>query len=425
MDHVMFLLFRAYFITLMTVGMMASLTEFRFGRRKLLGIMAVYSAWVVGSSLALLYFGGELLLLRLFLVTISVPATALTYWAANDTPTQAVFNYMTQILLSVLAASVIRHITSVLGLSALMNILLMGIFYGTAIYLEWRFLRKPFRVLIQAIPAHWGILTLIPCVFCAYLIFVASWPGSYLDNPVQMIYAYAAVVPLVVVYIAVFRSLLGQYRIQMERQNAALLTVQISALREKLHEMEEVEERIRVQRHDLRHQLQAAAELLSRGDRESALNFLDTARKRLDERREIHWCRSPVLDAVFSSYFAQAQGQGVLVEAKISLPEQLPVDEGELAIVIANALENALHANLALPRENRRISCRMIGYPDLMLEIVNPFCTAVRFDEEGFPVSPKEGHGLGTQSIRYFCRKYGAVCHWETKDEQFVFRLIL
>jgi len=60
-----------------------------------------------------------------------------------------------------------------------------------------------------------------------------------------------------------------------------------------------------------------------------------------------------------------------------------------------------------------------------MLEIVNPFCTAVRFDEEGFPVSPKEGHGLGTQSIRYFCRKYGAVCHWETKDEQFVFRLIL
>ena len=60
MDHVMFLLFRAYFITLMTVGMMASLTEFRFGRRKLLGIMAVYSAWVVGSSLALLYFGGEL-----------------------------------------------------------------------------------------------------------------------------------------------------------------------------------------------------------------------------------------------------------------------------------------------------------------------------------------------------------------------------
>lgn len=145
MDHVMFLLFRAYFITLMTVGMMASLTEFRFGRRKLLGIMAVYSAWVVGSSLALLYFGGELLLLRLFLITISVPATALTYWAANDTPTQAVFNYMTQILLSVLAASVILSYHQRTGTVGADEYLLMGIFYGTAIYLEWRFLRKPFR----------------------------------------------------------------------------------------------------------------------------------------------------------------------------------------------------------------------------------------------------------------------------------------
>ena len=425
MDHVMFLLFRAYFITLMTVGMMASLTEFRFGRRKLLGIMAVYSAWVVGSSLALLYFGGELLLLRLFLVTISVPATALTYWAANDTPTQAVFNYMTQILLSVLAASVIRHITSVLGLSALMNILLMGIFYGTAIYLEWRFLRKPFRVLIKAIPAHWGILTLIPCVFCAYLIFVASWPGSYLDNPVQMIYAYAAVVPLVVVYIAVFRSLLGQYRIQMERQNAALMTVQISALREKLHEMEEVEERIRVQRHDLRHQLQTAAELLSRGDRESALNFLDTARKRLDERREIHWCRSPVLDAVFSSYFAQAQGQGVLVEAKISLPEQLPVDEGELAIVLANALENAIHANLLLPTKQRKIRCRMVGTPGVMLELSNPCTDDVIFDSNGLPIAQRKGHGLGVQSVSAFCHKNGAVCQFDLTDGWFRLRLIL
>ena len=347
------------------------------------------------------------------------------FLAARLLTTGVLTQKLTLLLLSVLAASVIRHITSVLGLSALMNILLMGIFYGTAIYLEWRFLRKPFRVLIKAIPAHWGILTLIPCVFCAYLIFVASWPGSYLDNPVQMIYAYAAVVPLVVVYIAVFRSLLGQYRIQMERQNAALLTVQISALREKLHEMEEVEERIRVQRHDLRHQLQTAAELLSRGDRESALNFLDTARKRLDERREIHWCRSPVLDTVFSSYFAQAQGQGVLVEAKISQPEQLPVDEGELAIVLANALENAIHANLLLPTEQRKIRCRMVGAPGVMLELSNPFADDVVFDSNGLPIAQRKGHGLGVQSISAFCHKNGAVCQFDLTDGWFRLRLIL
>lgn len=66
MTDVAFLVFRAFLITMMTLGMMASLTEFRFGPRKLLYIMVAYSIWVVASSLALLLIGGELMLLRLF-----------------------------------------------------------------------------------------------------------------------------------------------------------------------------------------------------------------------------------------------------------------------------------------------------------------------------------------------------------------------
>ena len=425
MTNGVFLLFRALFITMMTLGMMASLTEFRFGRRKLLCVLAVYCLWVVCSSLVLLWLGGELLLLRLFFLTISVPATFLTYWAANDTPTQAVFNYMTQILLSVLAVSVIRLLTESFGLSGFVNILLMCGFYFTVIYLEVRFLRRPFRMLLKVIPARWGILTLIPCIFCAYLIFVASWPGSYLENKLQIIYVYAAVIPLVVVYIAVFKSLLDQYRTQMERQSTMLLMVQISALKEKLQRVKEVEEGIRIQRHDLRHQLQAVAELVARGDREAALDFLDAARKRLDERKETSWCRPPVLDAVFASYFDQAQRQGVRVEAKIALPDTLPADEGELAIVLANALENAIHANLELPREQRNIHCKMVGTPSIMLEVSNPCTGAVLFDGEGLPVAQRKGHGLGVQSICAFCRKNGATCQFDLTDGWFRFRLVL
>ena len=425
MENMFFLVFRTFFITIMTVGMMASLTEFRFGRRKLLGIMAVYSIWVIGSTLLLLSIGGELILLRLFFLTISVPSTVLTYWAANDTPAQAVFNYMTQIMVSVLAASMIRWQTEILGLSGWVNLLLMCVFYVTAIYLEWRFLRKPFRMLIQVIPARWGVLTLIPCVFCGYLILVSSWPGSYLENEAQRIYVHAAIIPLTFVYIAVFRSLLAQYHIQMERQSAALQKVQISALKEKVQQVKEVEEGIRIQRHDLRHQLQAVMELVARGDQEAALDFLDAAQKRLDEQKEIRWCRPPVLDAVFSSYFNQAKNQGISVEAKISLPDSLPADEGELALVLANALENAIHANLELPREQRKIFCKMVGAPSVMLEISNPYAGEVTFDNNGLPVAQKEGHGLGVQSISAFCRKNGAVCQFDLVDGWFRMRLVL
>ena len=188
MTNTIFLIFRALFITIMTLGMMASLTDFRFGYKKLLCILAIYSVWAFVSSGILLWLGGELLLLRLFFLTLSIPGILLTYWAANDTPAQAVFNYITQIMVSALSASMIRWLTDALGLSIPVNILLMFGFYGAAIYLEWRFLRQPFRMLLKIMPTRWGVFTLIPCAFCAYLIFVASWPGSYLENSAQRAY---------------------------------------------------------------------------------------------------------------------------------------------------------------------------------------------------------------------------------------------
>ena len=425
MTQLSFLVFRTFFITMMTVGMMASLTEFRFGYRKLLPVLAVYGLWAAGSSLVLLELGGELLLLRLFYLTISLPAILLTYWSANDTPAQAVFNYTTQIMVSALSASMIRWVTESLGLSGTVNLLLMCVFYLTLIYLQWRFLRKPFRMLIRVLPDRWGVLTIIPCVFCGYLILVSTWPGSYLENLSQRIYIYAAIIPMVFVYIAVFKSLLAQYHIQMERQSAALLTVQISALKEKLTKVKEVEEGIRIQRHDLRHQLQAVSELVARGDKESALAFLYAARKRLDEQKEVRWCQPPVLDAVFSSYFDQARNQAISVRAQIALPDALPVDEGELAIVLANALENAIHANQALPQAQREIRCKMVGAPSVMLELSNPCTGQVFFDSDGLPVAQREGHGLGVQSISAFCKKNGAVCNFDLIDGWFRLRLVL
>ena len=227
------------------------------------------------------------------------------------------------------------------------------------------------------------------------------------------------------VYVAVFKLLVGQYQVLLERQNAALLTVQISALKEKLQTVQEVEEDIKIQRHDLRHQLQTVTELVARGDTESALKFLDAAQKHLDEQKKTCWCHLPVLDAVFSAYFNQAQQQGIRLETKIASLSTLPVEESELAIVLANALENAIHANKDLPPGQKEIRCKMVGTPSVMVEISNPYATPVTFNDEGLPVSSKEGHGFGVQSIAAFCKKHGAVCQFEAAEGRFCLKLVL
>lgn len=189
------------------------------------------------------------------------------------------------------------------------------------------------------------------------------------------------------------------------RHSTRLSTLQLSALQSRMEAVRTAEDAIRTERHDLRHRLQSAMELVALGDETAALDFLDAAQRRLDEQKEIRWCRLPVLDAVFSTYFAQAKSQNTWVDAKIALPDTFPVDEGELAIVVANALENAIHANQKLPPNRREIYCKMVGTPSVMLEISNPCSGSVSFDSKGLPLAQKDGHGLGVQSISAFCQK--------------------
>lgn len=88
-------------------------------------------------------------------------------------------------------------------------------------------------------------------------------------------------------------------------------------------------------------------------------------------------------------------------------------------------MENAVHANLELPREQREIRCKMVGTPGIMLEISNPCAGNLVFDSNGLPLSRREGHGLGVQSISAFCRKNEAVCQFSLIDGWFRMRLVL
>ena len=92
---------------------------------------------------------------------------------------------------------------------------------------------------------------------------------------------------------------------------------------------------------------------------------------------------------------------------------------------ITGAPIDAINACKALPQERRTISCKVISYPNLMLELRNPCAREVVFDSDGLPLSDSPGHGLGVRSIAAFCQKYGALCQYEQQDGNFSLRILL
>ena len=380
---------------------------------------------IVGANLiGLLFLNFWEMYYRVGFFTVTLPYILVTLWCSQYRDFRAAFSIITGLFVGCIGTANEMLTELLLQHSKYCEYYSFAV-RALSFFLMFFILRRfgfTYRQMLHQLNRSWWILCLVP--FSAFITMLYTI-NNFSTSVSIMVLVYGL---LVVCSGAYYLMYLFFDRVQKEnsaRYEAQLSALQVSALRSRMEAVKAAEDVIRTQRHDLRHRLQAVMELVSRGDKDAALDFLDTARKRLDEQKAIRWCRPPVLDAVFSSYFDQAKNQGIPVEAKLSLPNALPVEEGELAIVLANALENAIHANLALPREQRKICCTMVGSPGVMLEISNPCTGDVSFDNRGLPVAQRDGHGLGVQSISAFCRKNGAVCQFDLTGVWFRFRLVL
>ncbi len=380
---------------------------------------------IVGSNLfGLLFLNFWDIYYRVGFFTVTVPYILVTLWCSQYRDFRAAFSIITGLFVGCIGTAN-EMLTALLFQHSKYCEYYSFAVRALSFFLMFFILRRfsvTYRQMLHQLNRSWGILCLIP--FSAFIAMLYTASNSA-NSAVIIVLIYGL---MIVCSGAYYLMYLFFDRVQKEnsaRYEAQLSALQVSALRSRMEAVRAAENAIRTERHDLRHRLQTVAELVSRGDKDAALDFLDTAQKRLDERKVIRWCRPPVLDAVFSSYFDQAQNQGIFVEAKIALPNSLSVNEGELAIVLANALENAIHANLNLPQGQRQIRCKMVGTPSILLELSNPCTAAVAFDSDGLPVAQKEGHGMGVQSISAFCRKNGAVCQFDQADGWFRFRLVL
>ncbi len=114
------------------------------------------------------------------------------------------------------------------------------------------------------------------------------------------------------------------------------------------------------------------------------------------------------------------------ITACIALPNQLPLAESDLCVLLSNALENAIHA----------CSERADGIPGhievqtyekagkFFLQVVNDCTQPVQFSH-GVPVSDRAGHGIGVHSICSIVERYGGVYSFSVRNQQFILRISL
>ena len=275
--------------------------------------------------------------------------------------------------------------------------------------LVFRFLRRPFHAYTQEPISDRPTLLFLPVM----LLTLYSYFLSSTTDVTVILLLFLTTLSAFAVLARLILSLNAENNMRQAKRQMEALRLDYELLQKKL-------ELGRSYRHDMRHHIAALFALLQQGDLESARSYVAEWQGQLSAIETETWCRNTAVNGVLSAYLTQARDVGCALDVNVSLPEALPFDNMDLCVVLANALENAIHACEKLPEEvprQIRLSAALADRRRLTICVENPCPDPVTFDAKGFPSVPRrEGHGQGLKSIAAVAEKYCGVfqCSWNS-----------
>lgn len=214
-------------------------------------------------------------------------------------------------------------------------------------------------------------------------------------------------------------------KMQVQRKNE-IIEITVQQQSKEIETIKKSNLETSILRHDMRLMLSNLALSIEQNDLEHARNLISGYVNQVDSVSVHRYCENDTLNYILSNYESKCRSAGISFQADIAL-DTICVDEILFSSILSNALENAVNAQRELPEESRQIKLILKNSNrKLLLSVKNPFHTALEWDYVNqMPMTSKEGHGYGTQSILYLTEKLGGKCQFSLQDNIFVLRVIL
>ena len=180
-------------------------------------------------------------------------------------------------------------------------------------------------------------------------------------------------------------------------------------------ELREKEQAIRALRHDFRHMLLHLEAMLKDKDYEGVARHLESLSSKAAEMRPVAYCENMTVNTLAAYHFARAREAGIACSATLYVPETLAIPPAELAVILGNALENALKGAESM-QDNAYISFSAKPVKDyLVFDLENNY----------MPGGYRKGTEMGLASIRELAEKHQGRAKVEDKDGVFRLNIVL
>lgn len=302
------------------------------------------------------------------------------------------------------------------------------ILFSTIIVVFQKMVSKLYRKVLD----YWNIyilpiVSLLVC-FLAYF-FRSDIQEALSDNYAPLLLLMLLGLSVYVSIVHSLKTITEKYAMQEENQKmeAEREYLQLAAgnMSRQLELLEKMSAQNSIASHDRRHFNNVILELLQKGETGKAAALLQSNNHVMPKISKVY-CENPAVNAAISHYVGLAERAGIPVEIALDIPRDLTVDELELSMVVSNLMENAIQACEKLAENLTpyiRFTCRSVGR--LMLQMENPCAEHVTLDENTYPISDEEGHGIGSKSVIAFARKYDGELLYKIEEGVFRVRLLV
>jgi len=278
----------------------------------------------------------------------------------------------------------------------------------------------------DSLPVTWKIFWTLPIVFIGLNLFmIPRYHGTLYTGRVMQGYIVISLTLLVLLclfyamFLIIANSLSRNAKLQQENQFLVMKQARYDNLKSAIDETRQA-------RHDLRHHFTHLSAIAEDGDLEKIKLYLSTAQNSIPNL-DMHFSDNLAVDGAIGRYCTLACRDGIPFLSKIDLPEDLPVDDMDICLVLSNLLENALEASLRIAEGKRQIAIDAYVRSErfVLIQVQNKFGGEIREKDGIFKSSKRKGNGLGIQSVRRIAEKNGGGSAFEYSDGIFTAKVML
>ncbi|BBF42220.1 sensor histidine kinase [Lachnospiraceae bacterium KM106-2] len=176
------------------------------------------------------------------------------------------------------------------------------------------------------------------------------------------------------------------------------------------HQYEEIKNiylNMRGWRHDYHNHIQVMKAQVSFGEWEKLLAYLDELEQDLDQVDTYVKSGNLMIDAILNSKLSIAEQREIKVNCKANLPEELPITDIDLCVILGNLLDNAIEACEQIDPNMRFLRIyTVVNKKQFYLSIQNSAKEQLNFNERNYITTKRGNHGLGMKRVQVLVDKY-------------------